>query len=48
MGDTSPSSGHLFWDDGTSIDTIESGSYIEVSFTGTEVTIVLSRTSEVK
>ena len=31
------SSGHLFWDDGNSIDTIGTGSYILVNFEGKQV-----------
>ena len=31
--------GHLFWDDGDSIDTIHTGEYILLKFTGTQVFI---------
>ncbi|XP_076803980.1 sucrase-isomaltase, intestinal-like [Clavelina lepadiformis] len=31
-----PATGHLFWDDGKSIDTIENGKYILVNFQGTQ------------
>ena len=42
MGEAgSTSNGHLFWDDGTSIDTISNGHYTIVHFTGTEVMALL-------
>ena len=34
------STGHLFWDDGNSIDTIENGNYILLKFEGTQVCIL--------
>lgn len=33
-------SGHLFWDDGDSIDTIHTGEYILLKFTGTQVLMI--------